>query len=62
VKKWDESHVKLALAAADVRDRLRTVDWARLDEASAKLIVWAVRRLGNGLKAREYKPRDVVAK
>ena len=55
MKQWHPAHVTLALAAVDVRDKLRTVDWNRLDATTARVLVWAIRRLSKGLKARTYR-------
>ena len=58
-KRWDPSHLRLATSVVNVRDRLREVDWSRLDPHSARIIAWCVRTLSTGLKARSYRPRQV---
>jgi len=55
MKRWDPSHVRLAMSAANVRDKLREVDWSKLDPRSAAIIAWSVRALSAGLKAREHR-------
>jgi len=57
-KRWHQSHVRLALACADVRDKLRTVDWCKLDPKTARVLVWSIRALSAGLKARSYRQRE----
>jgi hypothetical protein len=55
MKAWAPEHVRLATSAANVRDKLRQVDWQRLDPRSAAIIAWSVRTLSSGLKARAYR-------
>jgi hypothetical protein len=59
-KRWDPSHVRLATSAANVRDKLRQVEWSKLDPRSAAIVAWSVRTLSAGLKARNYRPREVA--
>ena len=62
MKRWDPSHVRLATSAANVRDKLRLVDWSKLDPRSAAIIAWSVRALSAGLKARQHRPARETAK
>ena len=57
-KRWPPEYVRLSTAVVDVRDRLRQVQWSKLDPHSARVIAWSVRALSAGLKARTYRPRE----
>ena len=62
-KNWHPSHLRLAATVVSVRDKLRQVDWTKLDQRSASIVAWSVRALSAGLKAREHRPaRDVEAR
>jgi hypothetical protein len=55
MKQWAPEHIRLAISAANVRDRLRQVDWCRLDPHSAAIIAACVKQLSAGLKCRVYR-------
>jgi hypothetical protein len=61
LKTWAPEHLRLASTAVNVRDKLRSVEWAKLDPRSAAIIAWSVRALSSGLKARTYRPRNEAA-
>jgi hypothetical protein len=58
MKQWAPEHLRLATSVVNVRNRLRLVDWSRLDPHSARIIAWCVRTLSAGLKARTYRPPE----
>jgi|GEM_PF-5642243 len=59
MKAWSREHVHLAKTVADVRDRLRLLDWSRLDAETARILTSAIRSLNHGLKARQYRSNRV---
>ncbi len=58
MKQWAPEHLRLASSVVNVRDKLRSVDWTRLDPHSARIVAWCVRTLSAGLKARVQRPRE----
>ena len=62
MKRWPPEYLRLATTAVNVRDRLRLVDWSKLDEQTARVLVWSIRALSAGLKAREHRPARETAK
>jgi hypothetical protein len=59
-KRWDPTHLRLATTAVNVRDKLRQVDWSKIDPRSAAIIAWSVRALSAGLKARTSRTRETA--